>query len=119
MFAISALGDEGNHQPLANGIGHASSEREGEVRSNGAPINLAHSDTVSCANHRFTVHILLLRQHFALPDQAGSSRPYEMATRWIEAGHRVTVLTSSAKLFLGEFQELLPKLQKLAPYKLC
>lgn len=44
------------------------------------------------------MHILLLRQHFALPDQAGSSRPYEMATRWIEAGHRVTVLTSSAKL---------------------
>lgn len=44
------------------------------------------------------MHILLLRQHFALPDQAGSGRPYEMATRWINAGHKVTIVTSSAKL---------------------
>ncbi|MDP7062111.1 MAG: glycosyltransferase family 4 protein [Planctomycetota bacterium] len=44
------------------------------------------------------MHILLLRQHFALPDQAGSGRPYEMASRWIKAGHQVTIVTSSAKL---------------------
>lgn len=44
------------------------------------------------------MHILLLRQHFALPDQSGSGRPYEMATRWIKAGHKVTIVTSSSKL---------------------
>ena len=43
------------------------------------------------------MHILLLRQHFAPPSAAGSGRPYEMATRWIKAGHRVTLITSTAK----------------------
>lgn len=43
------------------------------------------------------MHILLLRQHFAPPSAAGSGRPYEMAMRWIAAGHKVTLITSMAK----------------------
>ena len=43
------------------------------------------------------MHILLLRQHFAPPSAAGSGRPYEMAMRWIAAGHKVTLITSTAK----------------------
>ena len=42
------------------------------------------------------MHILLLRQQFSPPDESGSGRPYEMARRWVEAGHQVTIVTSTA-----------------------
>lgn len=42
------------------------------------------------------MHILYLTQFFCPPDGAGSTRPYEIARRWVRAGHKVTVVTSSA-----------------------
>ena len=43
------------------------------------------------------MHILLVRQHFSPPSAAGSSRPFEMAKRWVAHGHNVTILTSTTK----------------------
>lgn len=43
------------------------------------------------------MHILLVRQHFSPPSAAGSSRPFEMAKRWVANGHNVTILTSTTK----------------------
>ncbi|MEM1127477.1 MAG: glycosyltransferase family 4 protein [Bacteroidota bacterium] len=42
------------------------------------------------------MHILYLHQYFVPPDGAGGTRSYEMARRFVAAGHRVTLLTSSA-----------------------
>ncbi len=42
------------------------------------------------------MHILYLHQHFVPPDGAGGTRPYEMARRFVKAGHRVTLITSTA-----------------------
>ncbi len=40
------------------------------------------------------MHIVYLVQHFFTPDQAGSSRPYELTRRFAKAGHRVSVVAS-------------------------
>jgi glycosyltransferase involved in cell wall biosynthesis len=42
------------------------------------------------------MHILYLHQYFVPPDGAGGTRSYEMARRLVRAGHRVTLVTSSA-----------------------
>lgn len=42
------------------------------------------------------MHILYLHQYFCPPDGAGGTRSYEMARRMVDAGHRVTLITSSA-----------------------
>lgn len=42
------------------------------------------------------MHILYLHQYFTPPDGMGSTRSYEMARRLHQAGHQVTMITSSA-----------------------
>jgi len=42
------------------------------------------------------MHVLYLHQYFAPLDGSGSTRSYEMARRMVKAGHRVTMITSSA-----------------------
>ena len=44
------------------------------------------------------LHVLVLDPLFRLPDQPGPTRTYGIAKRLIQAGHRVTVLTTSAAL---------------------
>ena len=39
------------------------------------------------------MHILYIHQHFALPCGATGTRSFEFASRWIENGHKVTVIT--------------------------
>ena len=38
------------------------------------------------------MHILYLHQHFALPQGSTGTRSYEMARRWVAAGHQVTLI---------------------------
>lgn len=38
------------------------------------------------------MHVLYLHQHFALPSGSTGTRSYEMARRWVAAGHRVTMI---------------------------
>ncbi len=47
------------------------------------------------------MHILYLHQYFVSPDEAGGTRSFEMARRWVRWGHRVTLLTSSARFRAG------------------
>jgi glycosyltransferase involved in cell wall biosynthesis len=42
------------------------------------------------------MHILYLHQYFVPPDGSGGTRSYEMARRFVRAGHRVTLVTSTA-----------------------
>lgn len=42
------------------------------------------------------MHILYLHQYFVPPDGSGGTRSYEMARRFVESGHKVTMITSSA-----------------------
>ncbi len=42
------------------------------------------------------MHILYQHQYFVPPDGIGGTRSYEMARRLVKAGHRVTMITSSA-----------------------
>ena len=42
------------------------------------------------------MHILYLHQYFNPPDGIGSTRSYEMARRLVQAGHKVTLVTSTA-----------------------
>ncbi len=44
------------------------------------------------------MRILYLHQYFTLPSGAGGTRSYEMSRRLAAAGHRVTVITSTANL---------------------
>jgi glycosyltransferase involved in cell wall biosynthesis len=44
------------------------------------------------------MRILYLHQYFTLPSGAGGTRSYEMSRRLVAAGHRVTVITSTANL---------------------
>jgi glycosyltransferase involved in cell wall biosynthesis len=39
------------------------------------------------------MHILYIHQHFATPKGSTGTRSYEFARRWVQAGHRVTLLT--------------------------
>ena len=44
------------------------------------------------------MHILYLDQYFRPPDGSGSTRSYEIARRWVESGHAVTIITSASSL---------------------
>jgi len=44
------------------------------------------------------MHILYLHQHFALPSGSTGTRSYEMARRWVAAGHTVTVICGKNEL---------------------
>ncbi|MHA2402036.1 MAG: glycosyltransferase family 4 protein [Candidatus Kariarchaeaceae archaeon] len=39
------------------------------------------------------MHILYLHQHFAVPQGSTGTRSYEFARRWIDSGHKVTIIT--------------------------
>lgn len=47
------------------------------------------------------MHILYLHQYFVGPDGSGGTRSLEMARRWVQWGHRVTLVTSSARFSAG------------------
>lgn len=47
------------------------------------------------------MHILYLHQYFVGPDGSGGTRSLEMARRWVQWGHRVTLVTSSALFSAG------------------
>ncbi|MBV1858271.1 MAG: glycosyltransferase family 4 protein [Nannocystaceae bacterium] len=47
------------------------------------------------------MHILYLHQYFVGPDGSGGTRSLEMARRWVQSGHRVTLITSSALFSAG------------------
>ena len=58
------------------------------------------------------MHILYIHQYFVPPDGVGASRSYEMARRLVDAGHEVTMVTSSAKFPLRYgFSRLINDLQ--------
>jgi glycosyltransferase involved in cell wall biosynthesis len=42
------------------------------------------------------MHILYLHQYFCPPGGAGNNRSMDLARAWVQAGHRVTMLTSTA-----------------------
>lgn len=42
------------------------------------------------------MHVLYLHQYFCPPDGSSGTRSYEMARRMVEAGHQVTIITTSA-----------------------
>jgi glycosyltransferase involved in cell wall biosynthesis len=44
------------------------------------------------------MHILYLHQHFAVPSGSTGTRSYEMARRWVKAGHRVTLICGRSDL---------------------
>jgi hypothetical protein len=44
------------------------------------------------------MHILYLHQYFVPPDGIGGTRSYEFARRLVRAGHRVTLITSKARI---------------------
>lgn len=44
------------------------------------------------------MHILYIHQYFATPLGRTGTRSYEFARRWVAAGHKVTMLTSTAQL---------------------
>ncbi|MCR9159656.1 MAG: glycosyltransferase family 4 protein [Nannocystaceae bacterium] len=48
------------------------------------------------------MHILYLHQYFVGPDGSGGTRSFEMARRWVQWGHRVTMVTSSARFPRGK-----------------
>lgn len=44
------------------------------------------------------MHIIYIHQYFTLPSNAGGTRSYDLAKRFIEAGHKVTMITGSGWL---------------------
>ncbi len=42
------------------------------------------------------MHIVLIHQYFTIPTGCGCLRSYEFARRWVNAGHKVTVITATA-----------------------
>lgn len=58
------------------------------------------------------MHILYLHQYFVPPDGSGGTRSYEMAKRFVQAGHKVTILTSSA--FFPESYQFKDAVNKLS-----
>ncbi len=49
------------------------------------------------------MRILYLHQYFVPPDAPGGTRSYEFARRWVQRGHEVTLVTSSAMMPKGSF----------------
>lgn len=48
------------------------------------------------------MHILLIHQAFAAPDDAGGTRHYEICSRLVSRGHQVTVVTSPLNYLSGQ-----------------
>ncbi|MFQ5462927.1 MAG: glycosyltransferase family 4 protein [Phycisphaerae bacterium] len=51
------------------------------------------------------MHILYVHQYFATPKGRTGTRSFEFARRWVAAGHRVTMLTSTAQLTDADLQD--------------
>jgi glycosyltransferase involved in cell wall biosynthesis len=51
------------------------------------------------------MHILYIFQYFATPKGNTTTRSYEFARRWVLAGHKVTMLTTTAQLTREEIEE--------------
>jgi glycosyltransferase involved in cell wall biosynthesis len=51
------------------------------------------------------MHVLLIHQIFAGPDDPGGTRHYEIGRYLVEHGHRVTVIASAVKYLTGEVAE--------------
>ena len=47
------------------------------------------------------MRIVYLHQYFATPEMSGGTRSYEMARRWVAAGHEVHVITASSRSASG------------------
>ncbi len=58
------------------------------------------------------MHILYIHQYFATPKGRTGTRSYEFARRWVEAGHRVTMLTSVSQLTPEELGDMSGRLVK-------
>ncbi|GJM26711.1 MAG: glycosyltransferase WbuB [Phycisphaerae bacterium] len=52
------------------------------------------------------MHILYIHQYFATPNGNTGTRSYEFAKRWVQAGHKVTMLTSLAQLTPDDLSEV-------------
>ncbi|MCA9251502.1 MAG: glycosyltransferase family 4 protein [Phycisphaerales bacterium] len=50
------------------------------------------------------MHILYIHQYFATPHGNTGTRSFEFAKRWVSAGHRVTMLTSTAQLTTNDLE---------------
>ncbi len=65
-------------------------------------MNSASSDATASAPYLHgKLHILIVDPAFKLPDQADETRSYDLARRFAAAGHRITVLTTTAGLREG------------------
>jgi glycosyltransferase involved in cell wall biosynthesis len=51
------------------------------------------------------MHVLLIHQIFAGPDDPGGTRHYEIGRYLVEHGHRVTIIASAVKYLTGEVAE--------------
>src|SRR5262249_4911707 len=58
----------------------------------------------SCSTTR-AMHVLLIHQIFAGPDDPGGTRHYEIGRHLVAHGHRVTVIASAVKYLTGEVME--------------
>lgn len=58
-------------------------------------------------------HLLLIHQVFVGPDEAGGTRHFELGTRFVSAGHKLTVIASSLNYFTGKQKTKKPRLVEL------
>ena len=65
-------------------------------------MSAAPSDVSAAPLPHGKLHILIVDPVFRLPDQAGETRSHDLARRFAEAGHRVTVMTTTAGLRSAE-----------------
>ena len=54
--------------------------------------------------HPAPIHLLLLHQAFAGPDEPGGTRHFELGTRFVSAGHKLTVVASSLNYLTGKLK---------------
>ena len=54
------------------------------------------------SNQHSGKHILLIHQAFAMLNEPGGTRHYEMAHSFLQHGHRVTVITSPVSYLTGK-----------------
>lgn len=58
-------------------------------------------------------HLLLIHQVFAGPDEPGGTRHSELGSRFVAAGHKLTVVASSLNYFTGKRKTKRPRLVEL------
>lgn len=51
------------------------------------------------------MHIAYIHQYFTTPSGSGGTRSYEFARRWVQAGFKVTVISSIAQLSVEELRQ--------------